>query len=99
MTLQGIESYAMGAWVAPGPGARPIADAVTGAVFAEAGNDRLDMAALRDHARATGGPALRAMTFHDRARMLKALATHLNAHRQALYDLSYRTGATLADSA
>ncbi|MDU8944078.1 phenylacetic acid degradation bifunctional protein PaaZ [Ovoidimarina sediminis] len=98
MTLQGIESYALGAWVAPGPGARPIADAVTGAVFAEAGNDRLDMAALRDHARATGGPALRAMTFHDRARMLKALATHLNAHRQALYDLSYRTGATLADS-
>jgi oxepin-CoA hydrolase/3-oxo-5,6-dehydrosuberyl-CoA semialdehyde dehydrogenase len=79
-------------------GARPLVDAVTGEVFAQAGNDALDMAAMRDHARATGGPALRAVGFHDRARMLKALATYLNDHKEALYRLSYRTGATLADS-
>ncbi len=48
-------------------------------------------------AREHGGPALRAMTFHDRARMLKALALHLMEHKQALYDLSYDTGATLSD--
>jgi oxepin-CoA hydrolase/3-oxo-5,6-dehydrosuberyl-CoA semialdehyde dehydrogenase len=98
MTLQDIQSYACGAWVAPGAGVRPIADAVTGAVFAQAGNDALDMGAMRDHARARGGAALRAMGFHDRARMIKALAQHLNAHKDQLYTLSYRTGATLADS-
>jgi oxepin-CoA hydrolase/3-oxo-5,6-dehydrosuberyl-CoA semialdehyde dehydrogenase len=30
--------------------------------------------------------------------MLKALALHLKAHRKALYELSFLTGATLADS-
>ena len=37
------------------------------------------------------------MTFHDRARMLKALALHLGQHKQALYDLSFATGATQSD--
>lgn len=98
MPLLQINSYACGAWIAPGPGARQIADAVTAKVFASAGNDNLNVADMRAHARATGGGALRAMTFHDRARMIKALATHLNQHREALYQLSYRSGATLADS-
>ena len=93
-----VHSYACGAWVAPGAGARDIADAVTGEHFAQAGNDALDVAAMRDHARQVGGPALRAMGFHDRARMLKALAQHLDTCKEPLYRLSHRTGATLADS-
>ena len=98
MTLQDIRSFAHGEWIGPGAGAREIADAVTGEVFATAGNDALDVAAMRDYARAKGGAALRAMTFHERARMLKALAADLNEHRDAMYRLSFRTGATLADS-
>ena len=98
MTHLEVRSFACGEWIAPGAGARNIADAVTGEVFASAGNDALDVAAMRDYARNIGGPALRAMGFHDRAKMLKALATYLNGHRDALYLLSYRTGATLADS-
>ena len=66
-------------------------------MIAQAGNDALDEQAMLDHARGTGGPALRRMTFHDRARMLKALAGYLNERKQALYDLSYDTGATLSD--
>lgn len=97
MTLQMIESFAAGAWIAPGEGARPIHSAVTGEVFAEAGNNALDVQAMLDHARTKGGPALRAMTFHDRARMLKALAVHLGKHKQALYDISFATGATQSD--
>ncbi|WP_223427087.1 phenylacetic acid degradation bifunctional protein PaaZ [Tateyamaria pelophila] len=92
-----VQSFAEGAWVAPGAGARPIASAITGDVIAEAGNDTLDVQAMRGFARDVGGPALRAMTFHDRARMLKALALHIKAHRQTLYDLSFDTGATQAD--
>ncbi len=98
MTLHQISSFAKGQWVAPGDGARPIRSAITGAEIARAGNDRLDFAGMLAFARETGGPALRAMTFHDRARMLKALALYLNEHKQAMYDLAYDTGATKADS-
>lgn len=98
MTLQDISSYAHGEWIAPGAGARTIADAVTGEVFASAGNDGLDVGAMRDFAKVRGGPALRAMTFHERAKMLKALAGYLDQHKEALYQLSYRTGATRPDS-
>ncbi|UWR30134.1 phenylacetic acid degradation bifunctional protein PaaZ [Sulfitobacter sp. W002] len=95
--MRDIHSYAAGEWLAPGAGARNIASAITGEVIAQAGNDALDAQAMLGFARDHGGPTLRAMTFHDRARMLKALALHLMEHKQALYDLSYDTGATLSD--
>ncbi len=97
MTIREISSYAAGEWVAPGEGARNIASAITGEVIARAGNAALDVQALLDHARNTGGPALRRLTFHDRARMLKALAQYLNERKQALYDISFDTGATQKD--
>lgn len=98
MTVMQISSFALGNWVAPGAGARPIMSAVTGERIAEAGGGALDFQAMIDFAVNTGGPALREMTFHDRARRLKALALYLQERRDALYALSYMTGATLADS-
>ena len=95
--MRQIESFAAGQWIAPGSGARTIASAITGEVIARAGNDALDVQAMLAFARDKGGPALRRMTFHDRARMLKALAGYLMERKQTLYDLSYDTGATLAD--
>ncbi|MCL6283749.1 phenylacetic acid degradation bifunctional protein PaaZ [Ruegeria sp. 2012CJ41-6] len=97
MTLMQVSSYAAGTWIAPGGGARRIDSAITGQPLAEAGNDALDVQAMLAYARDIGGPALRALTFHDRARMLKALAQALSDHKQALYDLSYDTGATRKD--
>ena len=58
----------------------------------------IDMAAALEHGRAVGGPALRELTFHQRAALLKALASHLREHREELYELSAKTGATLGDS-
>jgi len=97
MGIQEIGSYVTGRWLAPGAGARSVANAVTGEVIGRAGNDALDAAGVLGYAKTRGGPALRALGFHDRARMLKALALHLNAHRQALYEVSYSTGGTLPD--
>ncbi|WP_127114687.1 phenylacetic acid degradation bifunctional protein PaaZ [Shimia sediminis] len=97
MTVQQISSFAAGEWLAPGAGARNIASAVTGEVIASAGNNDLDVQAMLDYGRNVGGPALRKMTFHDRARMLKAVALYLREHRQAMYDLSFDTGATQSD--
>ncbi len=97
MSIRPISSYLAGEWVAPGRGARPVESAITGAVIAEAGNDALDFGAVIAHATGRGGPALRAMTFHERAKMLKALAAYLNERKEPLYELSYDTGATLRD--
>ena len=96
MSLLEINSFAAGAWIAPDADARMIASAVTGEPMARAGS-ALPVQDMLDHARNVGGPALRAMTFHDRARMLKALALELGKHKQALYDLSFSTGATQSD--
>ncbi len=92
-----VESFAAGKWIAPSAEARPIYSAVTSEKIAQAGSP-LDTQAMLDYARNVGGPALRALTFHDRARRLKALALHLKAHKKPLYALSYSTGATHADS-
>lgn len=96
-SFMAVESFVAGQWIGPGPGARGIASAITGDPIAQAGNDTLPFADMLAWGTAKGGAALRAMTFHDRARMLKALALHLQQHRQTLYDLSYDTGATLSD--
>lgn len=97
MTIQQISSFAAGEWIAPGAGARNIASAITGDVIASAGNNDLDVQGMLDYARNVGGPALRKMTFHERAKMLKAVAAYLGKHKQAMYDLSFETGATQND--
>ena len=95
--MQEVQSFIVDQWIGPGQNAREIADAATGEVFARAGGAQIDTAAMVDHARRLGGTALRAMSFHERAKLLKAVALHLNAHKQALYEASFATGATAKD--
>ena len=98
MTILPLNSFASGKWVAPSGKTTILKSAVTGEDFAEIGHSGLDFAAMADFARTVGGPALRKLTFHDRAFILKALAQYLNERRDALYELSYDTGATKPDS-
>ncbi|OLR92844.1 phenylacetic acid degradation bifunctional protein PaaZ [Actinokineospora bangkokensis] len=93
-----LESYAAGRWFRADDEGQPLADAVTGAEVARLSSRGLDLRAMVEHARGTGGPAVRELTFHQRAALLKALAKHLSADKDALYELSYRTGATKRDS-
>ena len=97
MGLIDVHSFAAGDWVAPGPGAREIFSAIDGSPIARAGDGALDAEIMLSHARDVGGPALRALGFHDRARMIKALALELGQRKQELYDLSFHTGATQKD--
>ncbi|MDT7579510.1 MAG: oxepin-CoA hydrolase / 3-oxo-5,6-dehydrosuberyl-CoA semialdehyde dehydrogenase [Pseudonocardiales bacterium] len=93
-----LRSYVRGAWhTAPDEG-RPLRDAVTGEEVARISSTGIDMAGVLEHGRRVGGPALRALTFHQRAALLKALAGHLREHRDVLYALSARAGATLYDA-
>lgn len=93
-----LRSYVRGGWHTPDEEGRPLHDAVTGQEVARISSAGIDMAAVLEHGRRVGGPALRALTFHQRAGLLKALAGHLREHREELYAVSARTGATLYDS-
>ena len=97
MKIQKLLNYARDGWVAGDSGLAEVRSAVTGEVIAETGSGGLDFRAMLDHARAVGGPALRALTFHERAHMLKALANAVMARKEELYELSYATGATRGD--
>jgi oxepin-CoA hydrolase/3-oxo-5,6-dehydrosuberyl-CoA semialdehyde dehydrogenase len=90
-------NYAQDRWYGAEGGLAPVESAVTGEVVAETGSGGLDFAAMLDHARRVGGPALRRLTFHERAHMLKALAGAVMARKEELYELSYETGATRTD--
>lgn len=92
-----LKSYAEGRWIAGKGTPAGIASAINGEIIAQANSDGLDMAGMLAHARRTGGPALRRLTFHQRAELLKRLGQHLTAHKEALYALSFHTGATRTD--
>jgi oxepin-CoA hydrolase / 3-oxo-5,6-dehydrosuberyl-CoA semialdehyde dehydrogenase len=93
-----LQSFVADEWVTPEGDGTVLADAVTGEPVATASTAGIDMAAAVGHARRVGGPALRRMTFHERAAMLKALAAHLSDVKDELYDLSFATGATRKDA-
>jgi oxepin-CoA hydrolase/3-oxo-5,6-dehydrosuberyl-CoA semialdehyde dehydrogenase len=93
-----LRSHVLGDWHTPTDAGRPLHDAVTGEEIARVSSAGVDFAAALDYGRRTGGPALRALTFHQRAALLKALGQHLREHRERLYAVSARTGATLFDS-
>ncbi len=96
MTL--LRSYVTGNWTTGTGEGRPVLDAVTGEEVARISADGLDMGSALAYGRSVGGLALRELTFHQRAGLLKALGSQLREHRDELYALSARTGATLGDS-
>src|SRR6202795_1302255 len=93
-----LQSYVCGAWQSGRDGGVAMRDATTGEVIAQASSAGVDFGAVLTHAREVGGPAMRAMTFHERAAILKTLAKHLAELKEEFYALSYRTGATKGDS-
>jgi oxepin-CoA hydrolase/3-oxo-5,6-dehydrosuberyl-CoA semialdehyde dehydrogenase len=96
--MTALRSYVGDQWVAPTDDGAPVHDAVTGDEVARISAKGIDMAAALDHGRTVGGPALRDLTFHERGALLKAVGLMLRDHRDELYEVSARTGATLFDS-
>ena len=96
--MKKLGNYVTGRWI-EGVGEQQIlTDAVTGTPLYMAGTAGLDFQEILEYARKHGNPALRKMTFHERGRMLKALAMHLKNQVEKFYRISYQTGATRADS-
>ena len=93
-----LQSYVCGAWASPRDNGVALRDATTGEFIAQASSAGVDFAAVLAHARGVGGPALRALKFHQRASLVKSLAKRLSDLKEEFYALSYRTGATKNDS-
>ena len=93
-----LENYIAGNWITGDGEGQLLFNAVTGEPFAKASTKGIDFKASTEYARIVGNPALRKMTFHQRGNMLKALAIHLRNHLPKFYEISYKTGATKADS-
>jgi oxepin-CoA hydrolase / 3-oxo-5,6-dehydrosuberyl-CoA semialdehyde dehydrogenase len=93
-----LESYLAGQWTTGKGEGAPVADAVTGDHLHNVSSEGLDLAAAVSHARSVGGPALRALTFPERAALVKAAATAVSERKQELYDLSAQAGATRSDA-
>ena len=93
-----LENYITGHWINGDGEGQNLYNAVTGEVIATASTKGLDFKSVLEYGRTVGNPALRKMTFHARGNMLKALALHLRNHLPKFYEISYKTGATKADS-
>ena len=96
--MQLLENYVGGRWM-PGEGKETtLFNSVHGNPVAYSRSGGVDFGAILYYGRKTGGPALRKMTFHERGRMIKALALFLHERKDKYYPISYQTGATKADS-
>jgi oxepin-CoA hydrolase/3-oxo-5,6-dehydrosuberyl-CoA semialdehyde dehydrogenase len=98
LAMNKLQNYITGRWIEGDGEGQALHDAVNGQLIAHASSAGIDFAAALDYARRTGNPALRKMSFHERGRMLKALALHLQQHLEKFYRISFKTGATRADS-
>ena len=90
-------NYERDRWIAGEGNLAEMPSAIDGSPVALGGSGGVDFAGMLSHAREVGGPALRKLTFHDRARMLKALGLAVMARKDELYELNYLTGATRKD--
>jgi oxepin-CoA hydrolase/3-oxo-5,6-dehydrosuberyl-CoA semialdehyde dehydrogenase len=96
--MKTLRSYVCGNWHEAKSGFTTLVDPSTEEEIARAASEGIDFGAVLDHARERGGPALRSMTFAQRAQLLKDMSKVLRDHRDELLDLSARnTGTTRPD--
>ncbi len=96
--MKKLGNYITGNWIEGDGTGQELYNAVTGEVVAFATTKGLDFKSILEYGREKGSTALRKMTFQQRGRMLKALALHLLEKKENFYAVSYKTGATRADS-
>ena len=93
-----LQNYVLGNWISGDGDGQALYDAVTAETIAYATTKGLDFASVLQYGRQVGNTSLRKLTFHERGRMLKALALYLLERKEKFYQISYRTGATKGDS-
>jgi 3,4-dehydroadipyl-CoA semialdehyde dehydrogenase len=100
MSLELLKNFVGGQWVAGTGAATALHDPVTGEALVAVSSAGLDLAGAFRFAREEGGAALRALTFGQRAALLKAIGQVLTANRDDYFKIATaNSGTTTADSA
>jgi 3,4-dehydroadipyl-CoA semialdehyde dehydrogenase len=95
-----LSNFIGGRWVAGTDAGTTLHDPVTDAPLVRVSSEGLDVASAFVYARETGGAALRALTYGQRATMLGQVAKTLQANRDAYFEISIaNSGTTRGDSA
>lgn len=90
-----LANFAAGRWqTGTGPGA-VLTDPVLGTELVRVDSTGLDLAEAFAFARDQAGPALRAMTYRERAALLGAVVKVLQTHRDAYYDIATANAGTV----
>lgn len=96
--MKTLKSYVQGCWREGTGSFVTLVDPSTEEEIARASSEGIDFGAVLAWARERGGPALWAMSFGQRAGLLKEMSKVLRDHRDELLDLSARnTGTTKPD--
>jgi len=93
-----LKNYAFSKWIEGSGNGQNLLDASTGEIVAMAGCEGIDISEMYKYARSVGNRNMRKLSFHERGRMLKALALYLIDRKETYYEWSYKTGATKLDS-
>ncbi|MEX0730223.1 MAG: 3,4-dehydroadipyl-CoA semialdehyde dehydrogenase [Aquisalimonadaceae bacterium] len=95
-----LKHYLNGTWVDGDGEGSSLHDPVSGEQLARVSGDGLDLRAALAYGRSRGGAALRAMSYGERAAMLRAVADVLVANRDRYHEISVRnSGSTAVDVA
>lgn len=94
-----LKSFVNGQWQEPGGKTATLLNPATEEALAGAGTGGIDFAAALQYARSVGGPALRALTFVERAEKLQALYDVLFACREEFIELSISNGGNTRNDA
>jgi oxepin-CoA hydrolase/3-oxo-5,6-dehydrosuberyl-CoA semialdehyde dehydrogenase len=90
--MKQLDSFLAGRWVAGDGPAAALINPATDQVVAECRSGSLDTGTALEYARSRGGPALRELTFAERAAILRAMARAIHAGREELISLAVENG-------
>ncbi len=83
-----MNNYVQNQWMAGTGTGEALVDPVLGDELARASTEGIDLGAALDYARRVGGPALRALTFAERAKLLEAIGKLFISRRAAYVDIA-----------
>jgi oxepin-CoA hydrolase/3-oxo-5,6-dehydrosuberyl-CoA semialdehyde dehydrogenase len=90
--MKTLRSYLGDRWVEGSGAPQALVNPATEEPLAQVASEGFDVAAALEHARSKGGPALRALSFAERGKLLKEAAKTIQAHRDELLELEIANG-------
>ena len=90
--MQRLSSYVQGAWVEGTGKGVDLHDPTSEEAIAACDSTGVDFAAVVEHARTLGGPALRALSFPARGQLLKRISAAIHEQREELISVATANG-------